>query len=145
MKTNLQRALKFFLLSAVTVVYLSFSSSAQKVHFNTSPVAPAAEGEVKVKKDKNGNYNIDVSINNLADSKKLTPPKNAYVVWIDTKENGTKNIGQIHISGEMFSKAKKASITTVSTAKPVKVYVTAEDDPGVESPGSVVVLTTDSF
>jgi hypothetical protein len=145
MKNNLRAALKFFLLSLVTVVYLGFSSSAQKVHFKNSTVAPAAEGGVKIKKDKNGNYDIEVSIDNLADSKKLTPPKNAYVVWVDTKESGTKSIGQIHSSGSMFSKAKKASITGVSTAKPTKVYITAEDDPNTGSPGDVVVLTTDSF
>ena len=141
MKNNLRAALKFFLLSLVTVVYLGFSSSAQKVHFKNSTVAPAAEGGVKIKKDKNGNYDIEVNIDNLADSKKLTPPKNAYVVWIDTKESGTKSIGQIHVSG----KSKKASITGVSSAKPVKVYVTAEDDANTGSPGDVLVLTTDSF
>lgn len=145
MKTNLRRVLKFFLLSLVTVVYLSVSSFAQKVSFKTSTVTPGAEGGVKIKKDKNGNYDVEVNIDNLADSKKLTPPKNAYVVWIDTKESGTKNVGQIHSSSSMLSKAKKASMTAVSGAKPVKVYVTAEDDPNVGSPGGVVVLTTDSF
>jgi hypothetical protein len=141
MRTNLRTIFKFFLLSFVAVVCLSLGSPAQKASFKTSTVTPAAEGGVKIKKDKNGNYDIEVNIENLADSKKLTPPKNAYVVWIDTKESGTKSIGQIHVSG----KSKKASITGVSSAKPVKVYVTAEDDANTGSPGDVLVLTTDSF
>jgi len=117
----------------------------KKVSFNTSTVVPGAEGTVKVKKDKNHNFNIDISIENLAEPNKLTPAKKAYVVWLDTQEKGTKNIGQVNPSSSMFSKLKKASITTVSPYKPVKIYVTAEDDPGVEQPGTVVVLTTNSF
>ena len=100
---------------------------------------------MKVKKDKNNNFNIDISIQDLAQPGRLTPAKKAYVVWLDTQEKGTKNIGQINPSSSMFSKLKKASITTVSLYKPVKIYITAEDDPGVEQPGTVIVLTTNSF
>jgi hypothetical protein len=108
-------------------------------------MVPGAEGEVKVKKDNNNNYHIEVNVVNLADSKKLTPSKNTYVVWIETNDKGSKNIGQIHSSSSMFSKAKKASITTVSPSKPIKVFITAEDDPNVETPGEQVVLTTAPF
>ena len=117
----------------------------KKVSFNTSIVVPGAEGTVKVKKDKNNNFNIDISIENLAQPSKLTPAKKAYVVWLDTQEKGTKNIGQVNPSSSMFSKLKKASITTVSPYKPVRIYITAEDDPGVDQPGTVIVLTTNSF
>ena len=131
----------FLLISA------TFTSVAQskKVSFNTSTVVPGAEGTVKVKKDKNNNFNIEISIENLAEPKKLTPAKKAYVVWLDTQEKGTKNIGQLNPSSSMFSKLKKASMTTVSPYKPVRIFVTAEDDPGIEQPGTVVVLTTNSF
>jgi len=123
-----------------------FSSSAQKkVSFNTSTVVPGAEGTVRVKKDKNGNFNIDIDIVNLPEPKKLTPAKKAYVVWVETKEKGSKNIGQIHSSSSMFSKTKKASITTVSPNKPVRIFITAEDDPATEEPGEVEVLTTNSY
>lgn len=123
-----------------------FSSSAQKkVSFNTSTVVPGAEGTVRVKKDKNGNYNVDIDIVNLPEPKKLTPAKKTYVVWVETQEKGAKSIGQIHTSSSMFSKTKKASITTASPYKPVRIFVTAEDDPGTEQPGEVEVLTTNSF
>ena len=136
--------LTIWMLLFMSVTFISLAQS-KKVAFNTSTVVPGAEGTVKVKKDKNNNFNIDISIENLVEPKKLTPAKKAYVVWLETAEKGTKNIGQVNPSSSMFSKLKKASITTVSPYKPVKIYVTAEDDPGVEQPGTVIVLTTNSF
>ena len=85
MKNNLFTILKLCLLSLVTIIYFGSCSSTKKVSFNTSTVEPAAEGTVKVKKDNNSNYHINVDVANLAGSKKLTPSKNAYVVWIETK------------------------------------------------------------
>jgi len=123
----------------------NFSSSAQKIAFNTSTIEPSAEGNVKVKKDKNGNYNIEMEIANLADPSKLTPAKKGYVVWLETKEKGAKNAGQIHSSSSLFSKAKKASFSTVSPDKPVRIFISAEDDIGKEQPGNVIVLTTNNF
>jgi hypothetical protein len=145
MNPNLIMKFKLSLLLLIAMAAFTSCTPTKKVSFNNSTVVPGAEGKVKVKKDKNGNYNIDIYVNNLADSKKLTPSKNAYVVWIETKENGTKNIGQVHSSSGMFSKARKASIVTVSPTKPTRIFVTAEDDPKVEFPGNQVVLTTDSF
>jgi hypothetical protein len=130
------------LFSAVT---FNVTAQTKKVSFQTSAVVPGAEGTVKVKKDKNGNFNIDVDIVNLAQPKKLTPPKKVYVVWIETHEKGVKNIGQVNSSSSMFSKTKKASISTVSPYKPVRIFITAEDDGATETPGEVVVLTTDTF
>jgi len=131
------------LFSAIT--YLNASAQKKKVSFQSSAVVPGAEGKVKVKKDKNGNFNIDIEIVNLAEPKKLTPPRKVYVVWIETKEKGVKNIGQVNSSSSMFSKTKKASISTVSPYKPIRIFITAEDDGGIEIPGEVVVLTTDTF
>lgn len=40
---------------------ISLSSCARKIAFNNSTVVPSATGNVKVKKDQNNNYSIDVS------------------------------------------------------------------------------------
>jgi hypothetical protein len=145
MKPQLTMALAICLLLLTTMTYVNSSAQSKKVSFNNSTVVPGAEGTVKVKKDKNSNYNIEVNIQDLPDPAKLTPARKVYVVWVDTQEKGFKNVGQIHSASSLFSKLKKASITTVSPNKPVKVFVSAEDDSGVEQPGTVVVLTTDSF
>ena len=119
--------------------------SSKKVSFVNSTVVPGAEGSVKVKRDKNQNYLIDLNIENLASPKQLTPSRHSYVAWIETKENGTKNIGQVNSSKGMFSKTRRASLTTVSTFKPIRIFITAEDDPNIEYPGDVVIMTTDPF
>jgi hypothetical protein len=106
---------------------------------------PNAEGTVKVKKDNNGNYIIEIDTENLADPKKLTPAKKVYVAWVETEEKGAKNIGQMKSSSSLFSKVKKASIKAVSIQKPRRVFISAEDDGSVEAPGTVIVLTTNSF
>lgn len=133
----------FFALAAVLL--LSLSSCAKKLSFNTSMIAPAASGSVKISKDKNKNYAIDVFVRNLAPSDKLTPPRETYVVWVDTESNGVKNIGQINTSTGLLSKTLKASLKANLPFKPVRVFITGEDMQNVQYPGNMVVLSTDSF
>ena len=58
---------------------------------------PAVRGDVKVSKDKNMNYVIQVHISELAEVSRLSPPKQTYVVWMVTDQNNTKNIGRTNI------------------------------------------------
>ena len=145
MQPNITTTVKLCFLLFITTAHFCSCTASKNVPFNNSTVVPGAEGTVKVKRDKNKNYTLNISVDNLPDSKKLTPSKSTYVVWIETKEAGVKNIGQVKSSSSMFSKAKKASISTVSTHKPTKVFVSAEDNGTVSYPGSQIVLTTDTF
>jgi len=124
---------------------LTTISCAKKVSFLTSPVVPAARGQVKIKKDSNKNYAIQMHIYNLAEVKRLQPPKDAYVIWLVTNDGRTKNIGQIKSSTATFSKKLKANFESVSSFKPNKIIITAEDEASVQFPGSMVILSTDNF
>lgn len=119
-----------------------FSSCAKKLHFATSTVVPAAEGRVKYKKDDNGNYAIDVKIRNLADPKKLTPPKDTYVLWMETDQGTVQNLGQIVSSSGFFTSGLKATLEAVTSFKPRGFFITAEDNAAVTYPGPQVVLRT---
>ena len=121
------------------------SSCARKISFQSSSVVPAARGDVKVKKDDKNNYHIQVSLANLAEVERLQPPAKTYVVWMDTDQQANKNIGKINSSTGFLSKRLKASFETVSSVKPVKIFITAEQDAAIQYPGSQVVLTTGSF
>jgi hypothetical protein len=134
-----------FVVMIILFVMMMTQSCAHKIAFATSSVVPAAEGSVKVKKDKNNNYNIDLSVIRLADPKRLSPSKQLYVVWMDADQNGTKNIGQLKTSSGMLSKTLKSSLKTVSSVKPTRIFITAEDDAAVQYPGGQVVLDTSSF
>ena len=104
-----------------------------------SPVVPAAEGVVKVKKDKNNNYNIDLSASRLADPSRLMPPRQMYIVWMETEENGNKNIGQLKTSSGLFSSNLKSKLETVTPYKPTEVLYYCENA-GLQYPGGVMVL-----
>ncbi len=127
------------------VFLFASSSCTKKLNFSNSAVVPAAEGFVKVKKDKNDNYALSINVNNLASPSQLQPAHNAYVAWIETDSHGTKNIGQLKTSSSIISKAKKASLNAVTSFKPVKIFITAEDNSNTQYPGSMIVLSTDNF
>lgn len=111
----------------------------------TSSVVPAARGYVKVDRDNNKNYVIQIEISDLAEVERLQPPRQTYVVWIDTDEETSKNVGQLNSSSGTFSNKLKANFKTVSTAKPKRVFITAEDDENVQYPSMEIVLSTNKF
>lgn len=147
MKTEKANTIIKSTLFAITafIITVSLNSCSKKIAFLTSSVVPAARGTVKIKKDNNNNYDINIDLFNLAESKRLEPPKQAYVIWMETSENLMKNIGQINSSTGFLSQKLKANFNTVSSAKPVRIFITAEDDAAVQYPGMQVVLSTDRF
>ena len=110
--------------------------------FQTSNVVPAAEGSVKVKKNKNKNYDINLSVIRLADPSRLDPPKKVYVVWMNTAQNGTKEVGKLETSSSLLSKTMKSSLKTSVPFQPTGFFITAEDDADMHSPSGQVVLRT---
>lgn len=124
---------------------MGLTACTSKYAFQSSSVVPAARGDVKVKKDGNSNYLIKIDIANLAEVKRLQPAKSAYVVWMVGEGDATKNIGQINSSSSMISSKLKASFQTVSSSKPHRIFITAEDDAAITTPGSMVILSTSNF
>jgi anti-sigma-K factor RskA len=129
----------------VTIIMLTLNSCSKKISFNTSPVVPAARGNVKIKKDKNENYTIEISISDLAEVERLEGENKTYVVWMVSNNENPKNIGQINSSTKRFSKKLSASFHSVSSSKPSRVFITAERDGTIQYPGNTVVLTTETM
>lgn len=127
------------------IMILSLSSCARKMMFTKSVVVPGASGWVKVKKDHNGNYNINLSVKDLPAPEKLVPPRQYYIIWNQTARNGIMNIGQLNTSRSMWARGYKASLNTASTFKPRRIFISAEDNKTVNSPGSQIVLTTEDY
>ena len=129
----------------IIILALTFLSCSKKLHFENSAVLPQAQGTVKIKKDKNNNYSIDIDIEYLAESNRLTPPKAMYVVWVETEANGIKNVGQINSRSGLLGGKLKASTDTRVPFKPTRVFVTAEDIGNGTTPAGQTVLTTETF
>lgn len=142
MSTQLNKVHLGFLM---LIIAFSLSSCTKKIAFLTSSIVPAARGYVYIKTDKNKNNVIDVHLTELAEVQRLQPARQTYVVWMLTDRDITKNIGQIKSSTGMMSKQLKASFETVSSFKPVKIFITAEDNADIQYPGSQIVLETDKF
>jgi hypothetical protein len=130
---------KLTILAILASVIVSFSSCSTKAQFLSSAVVPAARGTVQISKDFNRNYVIKIQLYDLAGSDRLTPPRSTYVVWLVTTDDRAKNIGQINTSNSL-----DASFETVSSFRPSKIMITAEDEANILYPTySEVVLTTD--
>jgi hypothetical protein len=139
------RTKNIFLIIVTTIMIFSLTSCAVRMPFSTTSVAPAAEGQVKVKRDNNENYFIKISVSNLVEVERLQPPKQTYVVWMRSDQEHTENIGQLNSSKGFLSKQLKASFETVSSSRPIEIYITAENDGSTGYPSDQIVLKTDRF
>ena len=141
MKTNsLSLKIALFLVLPFALLQI-FTSCSKNVKFENSNIVPAARGDISVKKDNNNNYNIKLEISYLAEPERLQPPKKYYVVWLSSEENQIPlNIGQIVGTSKLHVKFE-----SVSSSKPKRIFVTAEDDASTQYPGQYVVLETDKF
>jgi hypothetical protein len=126
-------------------VLFIITSCAQSVNFLSSTIVPAADGRVKVKQDKNRNYKIDVKVTDLADVGRLKSSKETYVVWMETDRGNIENLGQLRSSRGFLSRQHTATLETVSSFKPTRVFVTTEHGTNARHPGNEVVLTTGRF
>lgn len=139
--TKLLSLTKNILIGILTIVMIvSFTSCSKKLVFLKSSVTPAAEGYVTVKKDKNNNYVIQIKLSNLAGIERLQPPKKSYVIWMHTDQESTENLGRITSSNKL-----NATFETVTSYKPIIVFITAEEDADAQQPGNTIVLTTEKF
>jgi hypothetical protein len=138
-KYTFQKIVVLLLMSFV--FSLAFTSCSKKIQFENSNIVPAARGDVTVKKDKNNNYNIRLDISYLAEPDRLEPPKKYYVVWLSSEQNQIPlNIGQIVGTSKLHVKFE-----SVSSSKPKRIFVTAEDDVTTQYPSRYIVLETDKF
>ena len=134
------RIKRIFLGFLAVMIMLPLSLYAEKIPFLQSSRAPAAEGYVKIKNDRNKNYVIKIRIKNLAEIESLEPAQQTYVVWMDIDGDVTKNIGRINSTNNL-----KVSFETVSSYQPTKIFITTEKDESTQVPSWNIILTTASF
>jgi hypothetical protein len=140
-----QRRKKFFSGILMIAVMLFINSCATSESFLNSSVVPAATGKVKVKKDGNQNYIIKLHVEDLAAVERLQSSNKMYVVWMETERGIFENLGQLNTKTGFMSKQRTASLETVSSFKPVKVFITTENEKNVRYPDQEVILTTGRF
>ncbi len=117
---------------------MTLGSCATNVKFPVSPIAPAAEGAATIKKDKNQNYVIELTVKYLTNPDRLIPPKQFYVVWIETDDGTNMNLGML-----VSNNTNKASLRSVTSSRPSKIFITAEDAGDANIPSNQEVFRTE--
>jgi hypothetical protein len=128
------------LLLPVLAFTIFIGSCTQKVAFQRSSVVPAADADVRVKTDRNGNYELDIRVQNLAQPENLSPSRETYVVWMLASDQNTYNLGELQVGDNL-----RGSLTAVTPHRPIRVYISAEDDATGRAPSDQVVLEADGF
>jgi uncharacterized lipoprotein YddW (UPF0748 family) len=105
--------------------------------FPISSVVPAANITAQKGTDKNKNFTLEINVENLAGADRLSPPGNVYSVWIVTKENGTKNVGQLRVEN-----AKKNTFKTVTPFDFNEVFITVENTGDLQYPQGQEIART---
>jgi hypothetical protein len=144
-KELVQLTKKFYSGIVLVTMILLISSCSSSESFLNSSVVPAATGKVKVKKDSNKNYVIKLEIDDLAEVERLQTSKQTYVVWMETEKGNTENLGQLKSSTGFLSKQHTASLEATSPFKPVRIFVTAENESNARYPEQEIILTTGTF
>ena len=129
---------KWFSVTIVFVVALLSVEAlgAKTFPLTSSPTVPAASGKVEVKKDKNGNNELTIKAEHLAQPGRLTPPATTYVVWFQERNGDPMSQGELRVRKDLGGEFK--ATTHLSN---FDVLITAEGDPTTKSPSGQVVLT----
>lgn len=135
MKTLLRKTV---ITSLLATGLLFLNACSKNISFSPSSVVPAAEGSIKVKKDKNDNYKISLDVKNLAKPDRLQPSRTTYVVWAVSSDNRPDNIGQLKASGG--DTTIDGELETMTPFKPERFFITAEDQGNAQYPNAQVVL-----
>jgi hypothetical protein len=98
-------------------------------------IVPAAQGEVDVSKDKNGNIKLKIKVDHLAKPENLSPPQTVYVVWIQAPGGNPENQGQLKVDDKL-----KANFETAAPPKTFDLFITAEQDGLAHAPSGPEVL-----
>jgi len=108
---------------------LSVAALAAEIPLVASSIVPAASGKVSYEHDRSGNIKLHMQTQNLAAPERLTPAKNAYVVWIVPRDGQPQNAGVLRVSNDL-----RGSFSTTTPSKSFDIKVTAEDNPTVSQP-----------
>jgi hypothetical protein len=125
--------------SAILLCVLALLSggalAAKTFPLTSSQAVPAAAGKVEVKKDKNGNNEVTIKTEHLAQPGMLTPPASTYVIWFQEQNGDPMNQGNLKVG-----KSLKSEFKSTTHFANFEVTVTAEGDPTTKSPSGQVVL-----
>lgn len=128
------RRIVFTLIAAVGLL-ANVGYAEKKVELQGSSAVPSAQGTAVLQHDRNGNIEIKLSVHHLAKPDRLSPAKQAYVVWIQPEGQSPSNAGVLRVNSEL-----KGDFRTTTPSKRFDLFVTAEDSPTATSPSGTEIM-----
>jgi len=119
---------------ALTILTILVFSCANTTKFPISTVTPAADIVAVRSHDSNENTRMRITAKNLAAVDRIASPKKAYVVWIVTERDGTRNVGKL-----MNRNSKTAKMETIIPNYSTEVFITAEEDGEAITPSGIEI------
>lgn len=128
---------KFSAIVTLAVLSAALAFAAKKFPLTASSIVPAAKGSVDIGKDRNGNTEVRLRVEHLANPASLSPSQANYVVWLQDKDSGPENQGELKVNGKL-----EGTFQTVTPRKNFEIFVTGENDSTVKAPSGPEVLRT---
>lgn len=119
------------------IVILGFNSCATSAKFPVSALTPAAQISITKKTDKHKNAVISITAKHLASPQRLNPPGISYNVWVLTKDQGVKNVGQLNVKN-----AKETKFRSVTAFDFYEIFITVENQSGLQYPSGAEISRT---
>lgn len=120
---------------------LSFSVAAcagVTVPLTATTRAPAVQGEVRAKKDANGNTRLTIEVEHLAPPERVEPGTTCYVVWVSKDNAIPQNVGALTLNSDLTGR-----LETTTPLHGFVVTATPENSPTAPAPRGVVVFTAE--
>jgi|KBSMisStaDraftv2_1062788.scaffolds.fasta_scaffold238057_2 hypothetical protein len=125
---------KFYVVLAL-IMCCGIAMASKEFPMTSSSVVPAARGRVEVDKDKNGNLQVNVHVEHLANPQNLTPAASSYVVWLQDRAGAPENKGQMKVDKNL-----NGSLEMTTSLKSFDLFITGEKDFNARTPGGTEVL-----
>ena len=104
---------------------------------------PAARGNASVMTTDDGNTQVDVKVEHLAQPAQITPDATVFILWVQNRLLGEgnaqpQNLGALRVGDDLTGK-----ITAMTPLRDFDLYITAEPSAQVVAPSGEALLRTD--
>jgi hypothetical protein len=108
-----------------------------EVRFSRSLIVPAADGMAEVRRDENGNAQIDIKVDHLAPPERIAPGATSYVVWVKPMRGDMKfqNLGALRVDPNL-----SGELRAITSLRHFQLIITPEAAVMVQVPSGPVVL-----
>jgi hypothetical protein len=100
--------------------------AAKKFPFTASSIVPTAKGSVEVGIDGNGNTEVDLRVEHLANPTSLLSWQANYIVWLQEKGSGPENQGELKVNEKLQGSSRTVTPSSACSSRRRSVWRDSE-------------------